>query len=78
VNFFLIRMLPDSARMLQVITQHVVPNPRSRPDSAADSTYLDFLKTQPPIFYIANEPLEAEDWICTLEQKFSLIRCSDV
>jgi hypothetical protein len=56
----------------------VVPNPLSRPDLAADSTYLDFLKTQPPVFYKANEPLEAEDWICTLEQKFNLIRCSDV
>jgi hypothetical protein len=48
------------------------------PDPESDSTYLDFLKIQPPIFHKANETLEAEDWLRTIEQKFSLIRCSDV
>jgi hypothetical protein len=37
-----------------------------------------FLKTQPPIFYKAKEPLEAQDWIRTIELKFSLIHYSDV
>jgi hypothetical protein len=58
--------------MLQALTQQVIL------DLEADNTYLDFLKTQPPIFYKANEPLEAEDWLRTIEQKFSLIPCSDV
>jgi hypothetical protein len=61
-----------NACILQALAQHVIPDPE------ADSTYLDFLKTQPPIFYKANEPLEPEDWLRTIEQKFSLIRCSDV
>ena len=44
----------------------------------ADNTYHDFLKTHPPVFRKAEEPLEAEDWIRTTEQKFGLIHCSDV
>jgi hypothetical protein len=61
----------DNARMLQtLIHDHLDPQ--------ADCTYRDFLKTQPPVFHKAEEPLEAEDWIRTMEQKFSLIRCSDM
>jgi len=35
------------------------------------------LKTQPPIFIKANEPLQADDWIRTIQQKFGLVRCSE-
>ena len=71
----------DNACMLQALTQHVIPSPHGRPDLVANDTYHDFLKTQPPIFLKAEEPLEIEDWIRTIEtieQKFSLIHCSDV
>ena len=47
---------------------------RCGPD--VNNTYGDFLKTQPPIFTKANEPLEADDWIRTIGQKFGLIRCN--
>jgi hypothetical protein len=43
--------------MLQALTQHVIPDPE------ADHIYRDFLKTHPPIFHTAEEPLEVEDWI---------------
>ena len=68
----------DNARMLHALTQHVTPNPRGQPDPAADNTYHYFLKTHPPIFHKAEQPLEAEYWICTIEQKFGLIHCSDI
>ena len=50
----------DNARMLQALTQHVIPDPHGRPDLVADNTYHDFQKTHPPIFHKAKEPLEAE------------------
>jgi hypothetical protein len=62
----------DNVLMLQALTQHMIPDP------AANHTYRDFLKTQPPVFHKAKEALEAEDWICTIKQKLSVIRCSDV
>ena len=68
----------DNAHMLQALTQHVIPNPHGRPDPVANNTSHDFLKTHPPVFHKAEEPLEVEDWTRTIEQKFSLIRCSDV
>ena len=33
-------------------------------------SYQDFLKTHPPMFMPTAEPLNAEHWLCILEQKF--------
>jgi hypothetical protein len=35
------------------------------------------MDTRPPIFKEAVEPLEADEWINTMEQKFCLLRLSD-
>lgn len=41
------------------------------------STFKDFLDTEPPVFKEALEPLEAEEWINTMENKFRLLRLTD-
>ena len=41
------------------------------------SSYQDFLKTHPPTFTPSDEPLEAEHWLRTMEQKFRLLRVAD-
>ena len=38
------------------------------------STFKDFLDTKPPIFKVAEEPLQADEWLNTIEQKFCLLR----
>ena len=42
-----------------------------------ETTYVDFTETRPPVFSKAKEPLEADDWMRTIEQKFSLLNCTD-
>ena len=74
----LVNVNTDNARLLQTWAQYGVPISRGRLDPKADNTYHDFLKTHHPVFHKAEEPLEAEDWIRTIEQKFGLIRCSGV
>ena len=34
--------------------------------------YQEFLRTQPPLFHKADEPLEADSWLKTIESKFTL------
>jgi hypothetical protein len=51
---------------------------RGQWDPNAASTYKEFLDTQPPIFTRAENLLEAEDWLRTIEQKFGLIHCDGV
>jgi hypothetical protein len=38
------------------------------------SNFKEFMDTRPPIFKEAAEPLEADEWINTMEQKFRVLR----
>jgi hypothetical protein len=40
-----------------------------------DSSYSDFLATHPPVFADVTDPLEADNWLCTIESKFWLLHC---
>jgi hypothetical protein len=50
---------------------------RGQPQGPRDTTYLEFSETRPPLFVKAEEPLEADEWIQVMEQKFGLIRCTE-
>jgi hypothetical protein len=41
------------------------------------SSFKDFMDTRPPILKEAAEPLEPDEWINTMEQKFCLLRLLD-
>jgi hypothetical protein len=41
------------------------------------SDFKDFLDTKPPLFKEAKEPLQAEEWLNTIEQKFRLLHLTD-
>ena len=41
------------------------------------STFMDFQDTKPLLFKEAVEPLEADEWLNTLEQKFHLLRVTE-
>ena len=41
------------------------------------NTFKDFLDTKPPIFKEAEEPLQADEWLNTIEQKFCVLRVTD-
>jgi hypothetical protein len=48
-------------------------------DEHPSASYQDFLSTQPPLFHKADEPLDADAWLRTIESKFALLSapCSD-
>jgi len=71
----------DNARLLRELAQrepHPAPNMRAQHNGEGETRYVDFTKTRPPVFTKADEPLEADDWLRTMEHKFSLIRCSKI
>ncbi|XP_040385858.1 uncharacterized protein LOC121056120 [Oryza brachyantha] len=37
----------------------------------------EFQRTQPPVFTRSDDPLDADDWLRTIERKLTLIRCPD-
>jgi hypothetical protein len=50
---------------------------RAYPQGPRETSYLDFSETRPPLFVKAEDPLEANDWVQVIEQKFGLIRCTE-
>jgi hypothetical protein len=51
---------------------------RGQPQGPRNTTYLEFSETRPPLFVKAEEPLEADEWVRVMEQKFGLIRCTEI
>ena len=37
----------------------------------------EFMHTKPPVFSSESEPLEVDDWLCTMEKKLTLARCRE-
>jgi hypothetical protein len=42
------------------------------------NNFKDFMDTRPPIFKEATEPLDAKEWINTMEDKFRVLRLTEV
>ena len=51
---------------------------RHAPPPPAETDYVGFLATQPPLFHKAEDPLEADAWIRTIEDKFSILNCAEM
>jgi hypothetical protein len=49
---------------------------RAYPQGPRETLYLDFSETRPPLFVKDEDPLEADEWVRVIEQKFGLIRCT--
>jgi hypothetical protein len=43
-----------------------------------ESSYFDFLVTQPPEFAEMTDPLEANHWLRVTESKFGMLHCSEL
>src|SRR5438105_745993 len=74
----LAEIVAQQAQLINLLVQVQLNNqhghvPRSQ---NRESSYVDFESTRTPIFTPATDPLKADNWIRTMESKFSLIRCS--
>ena len=70
----------ENARLLREIAQsnqNMMQGNRGRNHPRHEATYVDFTDTRPLVFTKADEPLEADDWLRTMEQKFDLIPCTE-
>ena len=74
-------MTVENARLLREIAQsnqNQMHGNRGHHHNRQEATYVDFTDTRPPVFTKADEPLEADDWLRTMEQKFDLIPCTEI
>ena len=77
----LMQMLVESQRLLtETINQMANQGGRNAQQGLAPNKYCsfkDFMDTKPPSFREAEEALQAEEWLNTVEQKFCLLRLTN-
>ena len=76
----LVNVTVENSRLLHEIAQsnqNQMQGNRDRHHNRQEATYVDFTDTKPPVFTKVDEPLEADDWLRTMEQKFDLIPCME-
>jgi hypothetical protein len=75
----LVTMTADNTRFLREMVGQQLQQQggRAYPQGPRETSYLDFLKTHPPLFVKAEDPLKADEWVRVIEQKFGLIRCTE-
>ena len=77
----LMQIMVESQRLLtETINQMANQGGRNAQHGPAPnqySSFKDFMDTKPPSFREAEEPLQVEEWLNTVEQKFCLLRLTD-
>jgi hypothetical protein len=76
----LVNATTDNTRFLREMAgqQFQQQGGRGYQQGPRETSYLDFSETRPPLFVKAEDPLEADEWVRVIEQKFGLIRCSEI
>jgi hypothetical protein len=75
----LVNATADNTRFLREMAgqQFQQQGGRGYQQGPRETSYLDFSETRPPLFVKAEDPLEADEWLRVIEQKFGLLRCSE-
>jgi hypothetical protein len=76
------QLIATQNQLLQVVLQtlnHLQPNPQvhqQQPPPPPPQSRLDeFLRTRPTTFSQAKDPMEAEDWLRSIEKKLEIAQC---
>jgi hypothetical protein len=75
----LVNTTADNTRFLRemAVQQLQQQGGRGYQQGPRETSYLDFSETRPPLFVKAEDPLEVDEWIYVIEQKFGLLWCSE-
>jgi hypothetical protein len=75
----LVNATADNTRFLRKMAgqQMQQQGERAYPQGPHETSYLDFSETRPPLFVKVEDPLEADEWIRVIKQKFGLLRCTE-
>jgi hypothetical protein len=75
----LVNATADNTRFLREMAgnQFQQQSGMAYPQGPRETSYMDFSETRPSLFVKAEDPLEADEWVRVIEQKFGLIRCTE-
>ena len=76
----LVNATTENSRLMREIAQNQQGDSqggRDRRGHQKKTTYATFIDTKPPVFSQSDEPLQADDWLRSIEHKFELITCTE-
>jgi hypothetical protein len=75
----LVNATTDNTRFLREMAgnQFQQHGGRAPPQGPRETTYQEFSDTRPPLFIKEEDPLEANEWIRVMQQKFGLVHCTE-
>jgi hypothetical protein len=65
------------AKAIYQMANHDGHHVRQGPEPNQYSTIKYFMDTKPPIFREAEKPLQDDEWLSTIEQRFCLLRVTE-
>jgi hypothetical protein len=77
------QLIATQNQFMQVVLQtlnHLQSNPQvhqQQPPPPLQSRLDEFLRTSPTTFSQAKDPMEAEDWLKSIEKKLEIAQCTD-
>ena len=73
------QLMAMQAQLMQTMMQHIQNQPVGGPlPVQVRDKRGEFMKGRPPIFTRAANPLEADDWIRTVEKQLNMEQCNDL
>jgi hypothetical protein len=70
------QVLMMQAQMLQTMVNMQNAHPQAPPPPPRDRLG-DFQRTKPPTFSHSVEPMDADDWLKTVEKKLQVVQCNN-
>ena len=76
----LVKVMARQTELLQRLADAQLNQGRHQGNNPQESTFAEFLGTQPPLFTKIEDLLDADAWLHTIESKFMLLvnNCSEV
>jgi hypothetical protein len=71
------QVLIIQAQMLQTMQQTLVNMQAAQPQAPPRDRLGEFQRTKPPTFSQAIEPMDADDWLKSVEKKLQVVQCNN-
>jgi hypothetical protein len=62
---------------MQQAQQQLQPQPHVQMSQMPRYKHPEFMRGHPPVFAHYADPMDAEDWLCTVEQELHTTQCND-
>ena len=79
MNQMMTQQNQTAAALLAMMNQNnqAAAMPPPPPPAFHQSRLAEFMRTHPPTFSSSSEPLDADDWLRSIEKKLAITRCDD-